>query len=310
MNGSTTLGGIVTPLITPFEQDGSTVNEQAVRALVEHQVGHGIHALFAAGTTGEVAALDDVQWRRLIRATAEAVNRRIPLIAGVSAPTTGGAVIRARQAAELGATVVTATTPYYYHLNQQEIISHYQALLDATPLPLVLYNIPHLTKSPIAPETVLQLAGSPRIIAIKDSSGDITAARRLLLALRQAGRADMSLLLGTDILIDVTLVMGAQGVVPSLANVAPAVLVAAWEAAATGNWAESSLHLERANRLTRLYQVNQQKMEGGIIPGLKGALSIIGIDCGPPAAPMPALDAAQRQQVEAILREEGVLASQ
>jgi 4-hydroxy-tetrahydrodipicolinate synthase len=175
---------------------------------------------------------------------------------------------------------------------------------------LVLYNIPHLTKTPIAPETVLQLARSPRIIGIKDSSGDITAARRLLLALRQAGRADMKLLLGTDILIDVTLVMGAHGVVPSLANLAPAVLVAAWDAAAAGNWAESSVHLERANRLTRLYQVNQQKMEGGIIPGLKGALAMIGINCGPPAAPMPALDAAQRQQVEAILRDEGVLAPQ
>ena len=91
MNGSTTLQGIVTPLITPFEEDGPTVNTAGVRQLVEHQLKHGVHALFPGGTTGESAALDDVQWARLIQATAEATGGRAPVIAGVSAPTTAGA---------------------------------------------------------------------------------------------------------------------------------------------------------------------------------------------------------------------------
>jgi 4-hydroxy-tetrahydrodipicolinate synthase len=302
--------GIITPLVTPFEQDGVTVSERAIYDLVEYQVKHGVHALFAAGTTGESAALDDSQWQRLINATVQAARQRAPVIAGVSTPTTGGAIKRARQAAGLGAAAITATTPYYFPPSQPDIIRHYRAILDATPLPLVIYNIPHLTKVPIKHETYLELARLPQITGIKDSAGDVTAFRRLLLGLREQGRDDLSLLMGTDILIDVIMLLGAHGVVPSLGNVAPGVLVAAWEAARTGNWAESRTHLEKAIRLTQLYQVNKNGLEGGLIAGLKCALSLLGIECGPPAAPMRALDASECRQIEAILREAGLLSGQ
>jgi len=300
------LKGIVSPLITPFLADAETVNVEATVALVEYQVQRGVHALFVAGTTGESFALDDEQWRRLLRTVTATVAGRIPVIVGVSMPGTAGAARRAGWAAELGADYVTATIPYYFLTSQQDIVRHYRAIEDATSLPLVVYNIPHLTKISIAPATYLELAQSPRMVALKDSSGDITALRRLKWALAERGREDIRLLMGTDLMIDAIVTMGAHGVVPSLANLAPHVLVSAWDTAAAGDWATCRRLLEQAAHLTRVYQVHPSGAEAGTVAGLKTALAQIGIDCGAPARPSVPLDEAGQAAVKTILQGGGL----
>lgn len=300
------LKGIISPLITPFLADAKTVNVESVVALVEHQVQLGVHALFVAGTTGESMSLDDEQWRRLLQAVTATVAGRIPVIVGVSMPSTAGAVRRAGWAAELGANYVTATIPYYFLPSQQDIVRHYRSIEDATPLPLVVYNIPHLTKVSIALATYLELARSPRMVALKDSSGDITALRRLKWALAERGREDIRLFMGTDLMIDAIVVMGAHGVVPSLANLAPHVLVGAWDAAVAGDWPTCWRLLERAALLTRIYQVHPSGAEAGTVAGLKAALAQIGIDCGPPALPTMPLDEAGQNVVKTILHDGGL----
>lgn len=306
MFNHTRLGGIVVPMVTPFEHDGSTVSEPGVHRLVEFLVEQGVHGFFVAGTTGEAAALDDTQWRRLVQATHTALRGRVPLLAGVIAPTTALAAARARWAADLGADVVVATTPYYYLASQGEVVAHFQAIARATPLPVLLYNIPQNTKVPLTLESCIALAGLEQIVGLKDSAGDVTEFRKAVLALRGAGR-EFRMFLGTDDLTDVAVLIGAQGTVPSLGNIAGQELVAAYEAAVAGDWAGSARHQERVTALARIYDVRREIHQTGIIVGLKCGLNLMGITVGPPAPPVLPPNAEEVRQVEAILREGGLI---
>lgn len=300
------LFGIVPPLVTPFAPDGHTVSERGVHALVDYVIGQGVHGLFVAGTTGEVAALDDNQWQRLVRYAVEACRGRVPVLAGTIAPATAQAAARARWAAELGADAVVATIPYYYPPSPREIVAHYRAIVQATSLPVVLYNIPQLTKVSMNTELYQQLADLPRVVGLKDSSGNITEFRKAALALRANGR-DFRLLLGSDHLTDVAVLIGGQGTVPSLANLAARDLVAAYQAAVAGDWPTSVYHQQRALPLTAIYDICPDGHQTGIIVGLKCALNLLGIEVGPPAAPMQPLDAEQTRRVEEILQASGLL---
>lgn len=300
------LFGIVPPLVTPFLPDGYTVSESGVHNLVDFVLAQGVHGLFVAGTTGEVAALDDAQWQRLVRFAVEACGGRAPVLAGAIAPSTAQAAARARWAAELGADAVVATVPYYYPPSPREIVAHYRAIAQATPLPLVIYNIPQLTKVGMTSEIYWQLARLPQVIGLKDSSGNITEFRRAVIRLR-ANRDDFKLLLGSDHLTDVAILIGGHGTVPSLGNLAGRHLVAAYEAAVAGDWATSVAHQERALPITQIYEVCPDGPQTGIIVGLKCALNLLGIEVGPPAAPMHPLDDSQMRAVERILKDNGML---
>jgi len=300
------LRGIIVPTVTPFEDDGCTVSARGVHQLIDFLVQQGVHGIFVAGTTGEAAALDDTQWRRLVQAAAQALRGRVPLLAGVIAPATALAAAKARWAADLGADVVVATTPYYYLPSQREVVAHFQAIARATPLPVLLYNIPQNTKVHITLPTCMELAGLERIVGLKDSSGNVTEFRKGVLALRAGGR-DFRMFLGTDHLTDVAVLVGAQGTVPSLGNVAGRELVAAFETAVAGDWTRSARHQERVAALTRIYEVRGGIHQTGIIVGLKCALTLLGITAGPPAPPVLPPTSEEIRQVETILQEGGLL---
>jgi len=300
------LGGIVVPMVTPFEDDGITVSEGGLEQLVDFLVEQGVHGIFVAGTTGEAAALDDTQWRRLVQAAHRAVRGRLPLLAGVIAPTTALAAARARWAADLGADVVVATTPYYYLPSPREIVAHFREIARATTLPVLLYNIPQNTKVHLTLDTCLELAGLEGIVGLKDSAGNVTEFRKAVLALRRAGR-DFRMFLGTDHLTDVAVLVGAHGTVPSLGNVAGRELVAAYEAAVAGDWTSSTRHQERAAALARIYDVGREIHQTGIIVGLKCALNLMGIKVGPPARPMLPASAEEIRHVEEVLRQGGLI---
>ncbi len=300
------LRGIVVPMVTPLESDGATVNERGVHQLVRWLIAQGVHGIFVAGTTGEGAALDDAQWKKLVRSAAEAVAGRVPLLAGVLAPTTALAAARARWAADLGADVVVAAAPYYYAYSPRELVAHFQAVARATALPVLLYNIPQTTRNPLTVDVCRELAESPQVVGVKDSSGDVTEFRRWVQVLR-FGQRDFRLLLGTDHLTDVAVLLGAQGTVPSLGNIAGRDLVAAYEAAVAGDWAASASHQARALALARVYLVRRDHPQLGVIAGLKCALTLMGLEVGPPAPPALPADIEGRRLVESVLREAGVL---
>ncbi|MDQ7801997.1 MAG: dihydrodipicolinate synthase family protein [Armatimonadota bacterium] len=294
------LRGIVVPMATPLERDGRRVNPTGVRELVEHLVGGGVHAVFVAGTTGEGPALEVQEWARLVRTAVESVRGRVPVLAGVLAPATGPAVALARTAAELGADAVVATAPYYYPYSDDEILFHLRAVADAAELPVLLYNIPQNTRNAVSMGLCEQLAGSPEFVGLKDSSADLDSFRAWAPALRRQD-PDFRLLLGTDHLLDVAILLGADGVVPSLANVVPRLLVEAFEAASAGDRVGCSSKIGRITQLMALYRVRAPQ-QAGIVTGIKCALEALGLPAGPPAAPSLPPQDRERRAVADVLR--------
>ncbi len=293
------LRGVVVPMVTPLEPDGRRVNASAVGRLVDHLLSGGIRAIFVAGSTGEGPALEEAEWLRLVSAASEANTGRALLLAGVLAPATAPAARMARLAAQAGADVVVATVPYYYHCSEGELLRHFHAIADASPLPVLLYSIPQNTGSAIPYPVCLQLAASPAFVGLKDSSGDVDSLRSWIPRFREVA-PDFRTFLGTDHLVDVAVLVGADGIVPSLANLVPNDLVEAFETVARGEAAAETLR--RVTRLMRLYEVRTPR-QAGILVGLKCALEVLRIPAGPPALPVTPPSADEKQFVARVLHE-------
>ncbi len=299
--------GVVVPMVTPLRADGVTVHETGVHQLVERLITQGVHGVFVAGTTGEVWALDDQQWSRLVRFSKEALRGRVPLYVGVSHHSTAGAVARARLAEKLGADIIVSLAPYYIPPGQADIVRHFQALAKATALPILVYQYPGIVKTSISLATYVELAKIPGVVGVKDSQADVTEFHHMILTLREGGQ-DFRLFLGTDVLGNVAVLLGAQGLVPSLGNVAAPYIVAAYEAAVAGDWQRSVAVQAQASALKAIYRVvSGDGPMDAFIAGLKGALNVLGVEAGPPAAPLRPCTAAEAAALADILRHGGLL---
>ena len=301
------IGGVVVPVVTPLRADGVTVHEAGVHQLVERMVTDGVHGVFVAGTTGEAWALDDEQWSCLVRFAKEALRGRIPLYVGVSHPSTAGAVARARRAEQLGADILVSLAPYYIAPGQADIVRHFRALANATALPIIVYQYPGIVKTSIALATYAELAKIPNVVGVKDSQADVTEFHQMVLTLREQGQ-DFRLFLGTDVLGNVPVLLGAQGLVPSLGNITGRYLVEAYEAAVAGDWPRSVALNAQASALKAVYRVVAGDGPfDGFLAGLKGALTVLGVEAGPPAAPLRPCTAAEADALADILRRGGLL---
>ena len=186
------LKGSITALITPF-RDGE-VDAQAFQDLVEWQISAGTSALVPVGTTGESATLSDPEHERVIALCVEAARGRIPVIGGAGSNDTAFAISMAQRIEKLGVDGVLAVTGYYNRPSQAGILAHYQAVHDAIDLPIVVYNIPGRTTVDISIETLAKIAALPRIVGVKDATGDLA---RVPLQTRHCG-ADFIQLSGED----------------------------------------------------------------------------------------------------------------
>jgi 4-hydroxy-tetrahydrodipicolinate synthase len=267
--------------------------------LVEHGLAGGVSGLFVLGACGEGAWLTASQRGAVTRAAVRAAGGRVPVLAGVMLPGTGAAVEAARQAADDGADAVVVGSPYYFPVDGAAQRRHVEAVLGATPLPGLLYNIPQCTHHVLAPPTVAALARDERVLGLKDSAGDFAAFQRYLAA-REA-RPAFRVLQGHESLAAASLLQGGDGLVPGLANVAPALVVALREAAAKGDAAECVRLQAGLDGLTTLYE------QGHWLPALKAAVSLLGIGTGRPAPPLAPAGDAQRAAVAGILRRHHLL---
>jgi len=171
--------GAATALLTPFRPDGS-IDLPAWDRLLERQLDAGIAALVVCGTTGEAATLTQDERLTLLRRAKQAACGHCPVIMGVGTNCTAGSVENAELAAQNGADALLAVTPYYNKGTQAGLLAHYTAIADASPLPLVLYNVPSRTGVDLLPETVRALARHPHIAGIKEACGSISRAAQLL----------------------------------------------------------------------------------------------------------------------------------
>jgi len=225
--------GSIPALVTPFS--GGRVAEDTFAEFVEWQVAEGSNALVPCGTTGEVATLTADEHRRVVATAVEVAKRRVPVIAGCGTYSTAASIERVRTAADAGADAALVVVPYYNKPSQAGLVAHFTAIAEASPLPIVVYNVPSRTVADISVESLAAVAKHPRIVAVKDATGNLgrVSAQRLECA------ADFIQLSGND---DCALgfnAMGGTGCISVTANVAPRLCSEFQKATADGRWEEA-----------------------------------------------------------------------
>jgi 4-hydroxy-tetrahydrodipicolinate synthase len=230
------LTGALTALITPFTPEGA-LDEDALRRLVRWQVLAGIDGLVPVGTTGEAPTLSPVERDRVIAITVETVAERasrgrVPVVAGTGTNDTASTIAATQRAAALGADAALVVAPYYNRPDGRMLEAHFRAVADEGDLPIVVYNVPSRTGTNVPADVFLRLAEHPRVIAIKEASGNLEQIARIC---RERPR-DVAVLAGDDAWTLPMLALGGDGVVSVASNEIPGELVALCDAARAGDW--------------------------------------------------------------------------
>src|SRR6185295_13781179 len=296
------LRGAFTALVTPFGADG-TVDEEALRRLIRWQVLAGIDGLVPCGTTGEAPTLTPLERDRVIAITVETVAERasrgrVPVIAGTGTNDTRATIAATRRAAALGADAALVVAPYYNRPDGRMLAAHFRAIADEGDLPIVVYNVPSRTGTNVPADVFLRLAEHPRVVAVKEASGNLEQIARIC---RDRPR-DVAVLAGDDAWTLPMLALGGDGVVSVASNEIPGELVALCAAAAAGDWdGARRIH----DRWLPLFLAN---FSGGPNPvPVKAALALMGL-LEADAVRLPLLPLAPSSRVEllATLRELGL----
>ena len=295
------LAGVVTAMITPFSPDGE-LDTTAFGYLLDRQVGAGVGGISPVGTTGESPTLSSVERETLIAAAVEAVASydgasRPLVVAGTGTNDTAATIRATRRAAQLGADAALVVAPYYNRPDQRMLEAHYRAVADEGDLPVVVYNVPGRTASNVEADTLLRLAEHPRIVALKEASGDLDQIA-VILRDRPAG---FSVLAGDDIWTLPLLALGGDGVVSVASNEIPAEMVALCAAAMSGEWQRArTIH----SHWLPLFRAN---FAGAPNPApVKAALAMMGLIDDRLRLPLLTLDQPHRQRLAAVLQSAGI----
>ena len=237
---SNMLRGCGTALVTPFMRDG-TIDESALRALVDWQLAEGIHMLVPCGSTGEAVTMSLDEQRRVVEIVVDQARGRVPIIAGAGSNDTKRAIAQSAMMKAAGATHLLHVSPMYNRPPQRGIIAHFTAIAGETDLPIVVYNVPARTGSNIEARTTLALANVKGIVALKEASGNLSQAHEILRG-RPPGFAVLS---GEDSLTLAMMAAGADGVISVTSNATPRSMASLCDRAAAGDLAGArALHAE------------------------------------------------------------------
>jgi 4-hydroxy-tetrahydrodipicolinate synthase len=288
--------GSIPALVTPFS--GKCVDEDSLSAFVEWQIEQGSNALVPCGTTGEVATLNADEHRKVIATVVRTANGRVPVIAGTGTYNTEASIERTRAAADLGADAALVVVPYYNKPSQAGLAAHFTAIADASPIPLVVYNVPSRTVADISVETLGQIAKHPKIVAVKDATGNLARVS----AQRIACGEDFCQLSGNDDMALGFNAMGGVGCVSVSANVAPRLCSDFQKAMREGRWDEA-LQLQ-----DKLYPLHAALFTDASPAPTKYALSRVRNDF-PTELRLPLVEAsdASKRAVDAALEHAGLI---
>ena len=209
--------GTGTALVTPFRRDGS-LDESALRALVERQIGAGIDFLVPCGTTGESPTLTHEEHLRVVEITVEVAKGNVPVLGGAGGYNTSEVIALARELAERGVDGILSVTPYYNKPTQEGLYQHFKAIAEAVSLPIILYSVQGRTSVNIEPATVARLAQIANIVGIKEASGNILQMAAILNLVPD----EFVVLSGDDAITLPLIALGGRGVVSVVSNEIPA----------------------------------------------------------------------------------------
>jgi len=223
-------------IITPFDRNGH-LDEDSFRKLIEFQIENGTDVIVPCGTTGESATLDHAEHNQVIRVCLDQVNKRIPVLAGTGSNSTAEAIELSQYAKQMGADGVLLITPYYNKPSQEGIYRHFKAIADNVAIPQVLYNVPGRTGLNMTADITIRLAAQANVVGIKEASGDLTQASRII---AEAGdRIDV--FSGDDFLTLPLMACGGKGVISVTANIMPAEVKAMVTAIRENRWDDARL---------------------------------------------------------------------
>src|SRR4029079_2323416 len=288
--------GVITALVTPFRRD--LLDEDALRRLVEEQIAAGVDGLVPVGTTGESPTLTNEEHIRVIEVVVEAAAKRVPVIAGTGSNSTHEAIEMSVAAKRAGADGLLLVTPYYKRPGQEHMYRHFRAIMQATSLPTVVYNVPARTASDILPETIERLAEMPELGAVKEATGSALRASQVI---ARVGHR-VAVLSGDDATAFPLFARGGRVVISVVSNVAPALMSAMWDAAAAGDW-------NRARQIHyRLFPLGEGLFVGATPIPVRAARAIRGRTTEETRPPLYPLAEQFRAKLRAQREELGLLA--
>jgi len=288
--------GSLVALVTPMREDG-TIDEGSMQRLIDFHVDNHSDALIAVGTTGESATLNEEEHCQLLRRTVEMAAGRIPVIAGTGANSTREAIDLTRCAMAAGVDACLLVTPYYNKPTQEGLYQHHKAVAEAVAVPQILYNVPGRTAVDMLPETVERLAPIDNIIAIKEATGDMDRARRLIASCGDR----LDIYSGDDATAMELMLLGGNGNISVTANVAPQAMHDMCAAALAGD-------RETASAINTPLQALHESLfvESNPIP-VKWALSEMGLIPAGLRLPLTPLASEYHETVRQALRQAGII---
>ncbi len=272
------LKGVFTPNMTPLD-DAGEINEAELRRYVDWLVDHGVHGLYPNGSTGEFTRFTPEERRRIIQIICDQTRGRVPILAGAAEANVRETLRACETYREYGVRAVAIVSPFYYRLSPGAVYAYFREIALNTPVDVTLYNIP-MFASPIDVTTVQRLAEFPRIIGIKDSSGDVSSMLRMM-AVVEPIRADFTFLTGWEPAMVPMLAMGCQGGTFALSGVVPEVTRRLYDLTIAGQWGQArTLQM----RLTELFD---QIVYGANFPeGVRTAVEVRGFNLGASRQPV------------------------
>ena len=286
--------GSIVALITPMDEQGE-VDYDGLERLITFHLSEKTDALLVLGTTGESSTLSSEEEEEILRFTVEKVNGKVPVIAGAGTNATKKTIERVNRFAELGADQVLVITPYYNKTSDAGLLAHFTAIADQSPVPIILYNVPSRTGMTIPIQVLERLAKYPKIIGIKEASGDISYVMAVARLLNEA----FVLYSGNDDMILPVLSVGGSGVISVWANVRPKQVHDLVSAFNNGN-----IEKAQAIQLEALPLIHALFSETNPIP-VKAAMEILGLPAGPLRLPLVSLAEEKKEQLARLLEVKG-----
>ena len=291
----TKLEGIFTPLLVPLDERDQ-INEPELRRFVSWLIERGVHGLYPNGSTGEFTRFTAEERRRIVRIVVGEAGGRVPVLAGAAEANVKETLAACEAYAEMGVRAVAIVAPFYYKLTPESVYAYFAEIARHSPIDLTLYNIP-MFASPIDVPTIRRLAnGFPRVIGIKDSSGDLAFMMRMMAAIRP-NRPDFTFLTGWEAVLAPMLMIGCDGGTHASSNAVPEVTRRIYDLCRAGNYAEA---MQWQYRILELFDAMLNPFE--FPDGFRAAAELRGFRFGHGRQPQTSAQISDRTALTSVLQ--------
>jgi 4-hydroxy-tetrahydrodipicolinate synthase len=289
------LQGIFTPTLVPVDAGGQ-INEAELRRFISWLIASGVHGLYPNGSTGEFTRFNEEERRRIVRITCDEARGRVPILAGAAEANVKETLGACEAYAAMGARAVAIVSPIYYRLSPESVYAYFAEIARFTPIDLTLYNIP-MFASPIDVPTIRRLAADfPRVIGIKDSSGDLAFMMRMIAAIRPI-RPDFTFLTGWEAILAPSLMAGCDGGTNASSNAVPEVTRRIYDLCRAGKYQEA---MQWNYRILALFDTMLFPFE--FPDGFRAAAALRGFEFGAGRLPQTGPQKTDRAEMAKVLQ--------